>query len=63
MKYCVQAIIRFDTEEEARKIFEELKKVLKKRFEKDDAHIILHECYHDEEPTKPCKVIEIIYAS
>jgi len=60
MKYAIQVLMRFDTKEERDAVAEELKKKMKKTFDKDDSFIQKHICYHDEDPTKPCVVEEII---
>ncbi len=64
MKYRVMAtdgtVKDFDTEAEAKVLFEKKKGDLKKAKTKDgivpSSHI--HKCYHDETPNKPCEVIE-----
>jgi len=61
MKWALQVLMRFDTKEERDAVAEELKKKMKKTFDKDDSYIQKHICYHDENPTKPCVVEEIIY--
>ena len=60
MKYAIQVLMRFDTKEERDAVAEKLKKKLKKTFDNDDSFIQKHICYHDEDPTKPCVVEEII---
>ncbi len=62
MKYAIQVLMRFDKKDERDKIAEALIKNLKKRFDKDDAYIQLHKCYHDEKENKPCKVEKLYKA-
>ena len=62
MKYAIQVLMRFDKKDERDKIAEALIKNLKKRFEKDDAYIQLHKCYHDEKENKPCEVEKLYKA-
>jgi len=62
MKYAIQVLMRFDKKDERDNIAGELMKKLKKRFEKDDAFIQLHKCYHDEKENKPCEVEKLYKA-
>jgi len=62
MKWALQVLMRFDTKEERDEVAKALAKKLKKRFDKDDAFIQLHKCYHDEDENKPCEVEMLIRA-
>ena len=62
MKYAIQATIRCDTEEQRDALFESMKKELRETFPGDDSQIQIHRCFHDEEPTRPCEVEEVIKA-
>jgi len=63
MKYAIQVLMRFDKKEERDEVAKALIKKLKKRFDKDDAFISLHKCYHDEKENKPCEVEKLIKAT
>jgi len=67
MKWRVQLDLIFDDEREARDAFEKLKakKHLFKTINKgkpneERSRLSIHKCYHDEEPAKPCEIIEEI---
>lgn len=62
MKYAIQVLMRFDKKDERDNIAAALMKKLKKRFEKDDAFIQLHKCYHDEKENRPCEVEKLYKA-
>lgn len=63
MKYALQLMLRFDTKKKRDELVNSLKQVAQKRFDKDDAYIQTHICYHDENPTKPCEIETIWHPS
>ena len=67
MKYRIQADLILDNEDEAKRIFQLLKRNLKlykaiRRGEpfEERSRLSIHKCYHDEETPKPCEIIEEI---
>jgi len=67
MKYRIRLDLIFDEKEDAMKAFNFLKKkrVLFRTIRKGEPNeersvLEIHKCYHDEDPTKPCEIIERI---
>jgi len=65
MFYRVRADIIFDVEDEARDFYHDCEIALPKgaiinpdQDNMEISQILLEECYHDESPTQPCKIIE-----
>jgi len=65
MKYRVTLSIIFDNYEDAKKIYDFLagygrlfKTIRKGEPVEERSLIMLERCYHDEEPTKPCEILE-----
>jgi len=67
MKYRIRLDLIFDEEEDAMKAFNFLKekrvlfRTIRKGEPNEERSILeIHKCYHDEDPTKPCEIIEHI---
>ncbi|HUV56734.1 MAG TPA: hypothetical protein VMV84_05810 [Dehalococcoidales bacterium] len=68
MLYRARIDLCFDKEDTARTILDGAKSVLSEavRIAKQDkptgeiSFVEIHKCYHDEEPTRPCEIIERI---
>ena len=58
MKYRVMAVMSFDDEEKARGLWKAIQAIQKAAMKLPDDHANIHRCYHDEDPTKPCEIIE-----
>jgi len=62
MKWEIHYHKRFETEAEARAVWDSLPKPVKKLFEADDSFAVLGKCYHDEGEVKPCEEVERVEA-
>jgi len=67
MKYRIRLDLIFDEKEDAMKAFNFLKekrvlfRTIRKGEPNEERSILeIHKCYHDEDPTKPCGIIEYI---
>jgi len=67
LKFRVRADIILDDESEAMGIFASLKgerdrfvTIRKGEPDEERSRVSIEKCYHDEDPTKPCEIIEII---
>ena len=58
MKWRVMAVLTADTEDEARDIWDKIRDAWDKVSHLDDDSANLHRCFHDEDPFKPCEVVE-----
>ncbi len=64
MKYRVIANLFFDTEADAKKVFDEMtllegkiNNINEEKVNPEISSFNYHKCYHDEEPSKPCEII------
>jgi len=67
MKYRIRLDLIFEKEEDAMEAFNFLKKrrnlfrtIKKGKPDEERSVLEIHKCYHDEEPPKPCEIIEHI---
>lgn len=58
MKWRVMVVKTFTIEDEARDVWHDVATFWPKGGTGPDDHATLHKCYHDEDPTRPCEVIE-----
>ena len=58
MKYRIVLALAFDDENEALDAWDKVKDAWDKANQLDSDYANIHRCYHDEDPTKPCEVIE-----
>lgn len=58
MKWRVMSVMSFDTEKQARGLWTAIKAIQNVGMKQRDDHANIHRCYHDEDPFKPCVVVE-----
>lgn len=58
MRYRIMLALAFDDEGEAMDTWDKVKDAWDKANQLPDDHAHIHRCYHDEDPVKPCEVIE-----
>lgn len=58
MKWRVMAVMSFDDEAKARGLWRAIQAIQSAAMKQSDDGANLHKCYHDEEPTKPCEIVE-----
>ena len=58
MKYRVMLALTFNTESEARELLQLAKVKVDRKIALKDDRVHVHKCYHDEDPPRPCEVIE-----
>ncbi len=58
MKWRVMAVMSFDDEGKARGLWRAIQAIQSASMRLSSDHANIHKCYHDEEPTKPCEIIE-----
>lgn len=58
MKYRIMLSLAFDDEDDAMDVWDKVKDAWEKGSHLEDDNANIHRCYHDEEPTKPCEIIE-----